>query len=122
MRVSDTDPNTEIFSTVVLNLVGNRASTTALLPLFNVLRVDFSAVQGRPSRKYLRGVLTESDVVGPNIEIAALGEFQVAYADAMLGMAEYVDVDGEQFSAAACLRPVGMRQLRRGSRRSPVLP
>jgi hypothetical protein len=37
-------------------------------------------------------------------------------------MAEYVDVDGEQFSAAACLRPVGMRQLRRGSRRSPVLP
>jgi len=121
-RISDIDPETELYVTQVLNLMGERHNETHMLPLFNVLRVDMSTATGRPSRKYLRGVLCEADIEFNDILIGPQGVFDVAYCQALEAIPELVDVDDQPFTAINAKSTVGMRQLRRGSRRTPVLP
>lgn len=124
-RISDIDPETELFFTQVLNVIGLRGTATNYpIPLFNVVRADLSTATGRPSRKYLRGVLCETDILGNGIEVTTLGEISVAYGDALEAIEELVDVDDQPFTAVTINPFVAMRQLRRGSRRRtiPVLP
>jgi hypothetical protein len=93
------------------------------LPLWNTINVVFQAAQGRPSRKYLRipvvEVAQENGVLTPTY----LASFQDNYATPLEAIPELVDVDSEGFGAIRVLSTVGMRQLRRGSRRrvTPVI-
>lgn len=124
-RISDMVPGTDTFVVVPINESGERVVLTQALPLFDVLRVDFGTGIGRPSRKYLRGVLAEGDQENYGELLAAsLAEFQTNYANAVLAVPEYVDVDGQEFVSAAPFSRVAMRQLRRGSRKrtEPVIP
>jgi hypothetical protein len=115
-RVSDNTPNTDVYTTVPLNLPGLRGSVGEYMPLFNVVRVDFGvAGGGRPSRKYYRLPLGEGDQAG-----GILADGTVTAVDNALQpiLAQPVcDPQGQIWVSIAVARQVGMRQLRRGSKR-----
>jgi hypothetical protein len=124
LRVSDTNPTTDTYIIRPLGLTGLRAfANVLLLPLFCVVRVDFPASAGRPSRKYLRGVLSENDILGQDVEPAIVNFVNTQYGDVLGALADYVDVDGQNLAEGRASAKVGMRQLRRGSRRraAPVI-
>lgn len=123
IRTSDMVEGTDQFIIDDTLIVGNRPTTGEWLPLFCVARVDFSAGSGRPSRKYLRGVLLEADQANGALTAAARTFINDNYSSDMLAIPEFVDVDGEAFITAGVNQNVGQRQLRRGSRRSttPIL-
>lgn len=92
-----------------------------MMPLFAVLRVDLTVVGSRPSRKYLRGVLAENNTDGPyNLVASAVTSFTNLYAAPLAGVAGLVDVDGEEITGAVVYPKVGMRQLRRGSKKKVI--
>lgn len=129
MRVSTAVSGDEDYVTVPLTGQGGAdAGGAALLPLFNTVNAVLQAVAGRPSRKYYRGCLTVN-----NINQAGIIESRRAQIEAALDPlasslgtsgAGLVDVDGQDIVSIAVLTPVGMHQLRRGTRRrqTPVLP
>ena len=124
-RVSTFIEGDDTYQIVVDNIQGARASNLEYLPLWNVVRCDFTAVGGgRPSRKYLRLPITEPDQVGgvltPTFRALINQSYVAVLLDEDVG---YRDVDGQAFSGGATFPQVAMRQLRRGSRRrtSPVL-
>ena len=124
-RIRDMTPDNDQFVVVQVNQPGQRgAGGTALLPLFDVARVDFSVGLGRPSRKFLRGVLQLADI-GDTGELltATIATINTGYVIPMLAVSEYVDVDGEAFTAATVARFASNRQLRRGSKRrtAPII-
>lgn len=118
-RVSDAS-TTEQYTIIPIGELGER-NQTALLPLFNTLRLDFGASTGRPSRKYFRGVLGESDINGD--AVLGFAEF-TAFANGLLNL--FAEVEGEDgivdpqgtLLVSSDIYPfVQMRQLRRGKRR-----
>jgi hypothetical protein len=124
-RVSDGVPGTDEYIVVPIGTFGLREVSTAALPLFDVLRVDFGVGLGRPSRKYLRGVLAEQDQANyGELDLAAVAYFTTNYATVVAGVPGYVDVDGQDITSGRVFGQVGMRQLRRGSKRrlQPVIP
>lgn len=124
-RHSTLTPNDDAYQIVVYNIPGTRPGVivTDLLPLFNVARVDFTAGLGRPSRKYLRAALTETDISAQAITSTQITYINTNYVTPMLALTHWVDPQGEAFLVGSVSAPVGMRQLRRGSRRrtEPVL-
>lgn len=121
-RIDDNTENTDEYVTGVVNQFGQRDfSASQLIPLFNVVRVDFEAGSGRPSRKYIRGALVESYINFNTIESAQVSYIQTNYADVLAALAGYVDIDGQALVAGVVHPFVGMRQLRRGSKK-PVTP
>lgn len=112
-------PGDDTYNTSVLNTQGLRDLLGGdMLPLFNVARVDMQAAVGRPSRKYLRGVLCEPDTLAFNIVAAVQSFINTNYATPLAAVAAYVDIDGQEIVSGAVKPQVGMRQLRRGSKKS----
>jgi len=121
-RISDDVPLTDNYFIKTVNLAGQKAVAGTLMPLFNVVRIDFNVVSGgRPSRKYMRGWLGEGDVEFDNLAAASLTTFQTV-ANYFVTVQNYLDVDGQTFGSASVNAKVGMRQLRRGSKRKIVVP
>lgn len=108
-----------------IGLFGSRPTADSL-PLFNVLRVDFPAPTGRPSRKYYRLPVREGDQANGSFTSAAMtdfiNQFVATFEDP--DSAGLIDVDGQLLTSATPMITVGMRQLRRGSKRrlQPVIP
>lgn len=118
LRVDDNTEDTDIFYTAPINLFGQNTTAGAqYLSLFNVLRVDFAAGAGRPSRKYLRGTLWEAAVNFNTIDPLIVTDWQTNYANVVAGLADYVDVDGDPITSGLVYPFVGMRQLRRASKK-----
>ena len=117
-------PGTDNFITTALQLFGERAPNGEYLPLFNVIRVDFSTGIGRPSRKFLRTPIGELMSQGGLLDVNTLADINNNYVAPLVGLAGFVDVDGEQITGGAAFRPIAMRQLRRGSKRrlQPIIP
>lgn len=105
---------------VPLGVPGNRVTSGDFLPLFNVARCDFGTLIGRPSRKYLRVGITEADTGGMELTGSLLTLMQT-YVTTMLDITEFVDVDGEEFISGSAKPVIAMRQLRRGSKKTPIL-
>src|SRR5690242_12978603 len=63
IRTATFAPNDNIFRTNALSAVGTQDVRGEILPLFNVVRVDLSTSEGRPSRKYYRLGLGSDDVI-----------------------------------------------------------
>jgi hypothetical protein len=117
-RIDDNTENTDVYYTGIINTFGVRSAAAAdLVALFNVVRVDFQAATGRPSRKYLRGCLQESFVAFQTIDPAQVTFIQTNYADVVAGLTGYVDVDGENIVGGVVYPLLAMRQLRRGSKK-----
>jgi hypothetical protein len=136
MERAQADANTEFVNYVVrpfpgpgegtatpIGLVGLNPATE-MLPGFCVQRVDFPAPTGRPSRKYYRYTLTPGDTDHDLILAARHTQIQGQYeADfAALPANFLVDVDGQVLGPPRLARQVGMRQLKRGSKRKPPTP
>lgn len=124
-RVSDRVPNTDVFITLALNQPGLwNPGAVEFLPLFNVVRVDFSTGVGRPSRKYLRCPIPEGQQQDGTLIPSMITFVNNSYATPLATAAWYVDVDGEAIIQGQTWPFVGMRQLRRGSKRrlQPVIP
>lgn len=128
-RVSDTVPNTSNFIVTPVFQPGELAKNGAFLPLFNVLRVDFSVVgSGRPSRKYYRMPLCAGDItsdfnIDSGITSAVQAHLVSLIATMDLDYSPIVDPDLQPWVAPAVYLAVAMRQLRRGTRRrtEPIL-
>lgn len=120
-RVDDGQPLTDVFKTTPVNLVGLNGGAGDMLPLFNVARFDFEVVVGRPSRKYYRGVLAESwsDAYG-QLNATAMSSL-TSWAQSIAAISGYVDVDGQDIVSGVAWPRVGMRQLRRGSKKRATL-
>lgn len=117
-RVDDAVKNTDNYVTGIINGMGQVAFDSQSMPLFVVLRVDFTVAGSRPSRKYLRGCLQESNVDGPiNLVAASVNAWQNLYADRVANVATFGDVDGQDITAGRVHPRVAMRQLRRGSKK-----
>lgn len=118
-RVSDGQPDTDVYQVINVNLFGNMATpTTDLLPLFVVARFDFNtAGGGRPSRKYIRGTLTEGGIAFNTITPTTVTFLDTTYAAPLVALAGFVDVDGQEIVSGSVFPQVSMRQLRRGSKR-----
>jgi hypothetical protein len=124
-RISDRIAGGDVYIVQPVGVLGQRTVATQALPLFDVARVDFSVGQGRPSRKYLRGVLAEGDQTNyGELELTTVQFIDDNYANIVSDVPEYVDVDGQQIAYGRCYPYVGMRQLRRGSKRrsQPIIP
>jgi hypothetical protein len=118
-RLDDNTEDTDVYGTVPLNLFGlNTLGSGQMLALFNVLRVDFAAGVGRPSRKYYRGMLQEAVVNFNAIDSAVVADFQTNVAGVIAAVSAYVDVDGDDITNGTVYPFVGMRQLRRGSKKT----
>ena len=124
IRIATLLENDDVFQVWDPNLAGNRTGTaTDRLPLWNVVRIDFGAGLGRPSRKYLRGVLTEIDINGSSIASAIITGILTTYATAISNAAVIVDPQGSDLDGFSIPAAIAMRQMRRGSKRrsTPVI-
>lgn len=96
------------------------------LPMFNVVRVDFPTAIGRPSRKFLRTQIPETGTANGVLLPAYVSLIQTEYIAplASLPVGTLVDIDGQALTTGILYPAVGMRQLRRGSKRvvTPVIP
>lgn len=115
MRVQATSPLASSGTIVPLTGTGGRAGA-AYLPLFNVYRIDFNVGGGRPSRKYIRGPFAQADQSNGAVSGTAFTAAN-AYVTALLNLSVVCDPQGQVFVSGALFPQVGMRQLRRGSKR-----
>lgn len=122
IRIDDNVENTDNYDTVTFNQFGSNAiGSEQHLPLFNVARVDFDvAGGGRPSRKYLRGLLTESGVTFTSLGSTTLTGLN-SFGDAIVALGTICDPQGNLFVDAVPWPAPAMRQLRRGSKKSSTL-
>jgi hypothetical protein len=123
-RVSDMVAGTDNFVVIPKGEPGLLSLTGEPLPLFNVVRVDFGTGSGRPSRKYLRLPLSEGVQANGVLDSVFVTTIRDNYASPLMNHVGFVDVDGEQIISNSVHPEVGMRQLRRGSRRrtTSILP
>jgi hypothetical protein len=123
-RVDDGVKDTDVFMITTMNVPGQYAAGAfPWLPLFNVAVVDFAVTLGRPSRKYLRLPLLEEDVHNGQLIAGVITHLNTNYVNPLVMLEGYVDVDGQNILSGAVKPAVGMRQLRRGSKRKaqPVI-
>lgn len=106
------------YATTPLNLpgLGTLGTTANTVPLFVTLRVDLGTAGGRPSRKYYRGVLYEGVVNTVTVENDFVTSMNTALAP-LAGLAGFCDPQGQPIVNVAVSPLVGMRQLRRGSKK-----
>ena len=125
VRTSDQTPNTDVYRVRSVNEFGElEIAEGQRLPLWNVLRVDFSTGSGRPSRKYLRLPIYEGDIVDGQFNSGFMSTMGTGYSVPLLAVTGFEDVDGEAFTESTVMPFMAMRQLRRGSKRrtTAILP
>lgn len=119
MAVRTTAQGDFVYQTTVLNTMGTNANSgSEMMPLFVVLRVDLGVAGSKPSRKYYRGVLRENDVSA--MTITSTSGFNTIVG-ALANVAALCDPQGQDIITAVCSPNVGMRQLRRGSKKKTTL-
>jgi hypothetical protein len=93
------------------------------LPLFNVIRVDMAPDQGRPGRKYYKLPVPEGGQSNGQLTTATITNVNNGLCLPLLNLGVLCKSNGDNFTSIACNPRVGMRQLRRGSRRrqTPVI-
>jgi hypothetical protein len=116
-RVSDLVAGTDLFRIYQHGTLGLAAFVGEYIPLFNVVVVDFQPALGRPSRKYLRTPVFEANIANGEFAQSWIDQVTTQYVTPMLAVASFRDPDNQTFVSGAMKRAVGMRQLRRGSRR-----
>lgn len=123
VRIRTTIEGDEVYRNIFVPSNGQRPYNE-YLPLFNVFTAVLSPAEGRPSIKYLRGPVGKPDTVNGGVVTAvSTGPFDL-YRNQLEAIESLCDVDGQPILSVQLKPQVGMRQLRRGSKRrsQPVLP
>lgn len=100
------------------------APSVSNVPLFVVARVEFTCEMGRPGIKMYKGCLTEDDITGTGTIIEATRTFYGTWVDDLVTAAPGLcKPNGQNFIGGNLRAQVGMRQLRRGSKKrdTPVI-
>lgn len=86
--------------------------------LFVTVRCFFRPSAGKPSQKYLRGVLYKDSYNSSTgaITPAVVTGFQTNYVNPLMAIPEFVDVDGQPFTSAGVVPHVQERQMKRKRR------
>lgn len=123
MRIRNLSPLGQPGTVYPIGLTGQLGATT-YLPLFVVARCDIAVPVGRPDRKFLKFPISVSNVENGNFTSTALAFWQANYCDAIIALTELSDRTGQPYLEAGINPAVGMRQLRRGSRKktTPIIP
>lgn len=104
---------------------GTYTNSAPLMPLFNTVRVDMNVATGRPSRKFLRGIL-HMDALDSEGFITATYQSMIEdqYITTLEGYSWLVDESGNEIVGFTLQGKPSDRQLRRGSKRrtTPILP
>lgn len=111
------------FYSLAVNIPGTRGVSGDLLPLFNRFRVIFAIGNRRPLVKFLIGVQS-TDLDGSNLDATAITFVNANFVNALLtdGDINLVGPDGSPVVGGNVALAIGMRQLRRASKRkSPVI-
>jgi len=88
------------------------------LPLFNIVRVDWQPALGRPSRKYMRFPVNEGIQIKGIMSPGQVAAYQTGFVLAIqVQVPGLCDIQGRPFVDGVVFAQVGMRQLRRGSKR-----
>jgi len=121
IRVKDT--SSDFFTTVDVNQPGESEDTADALPLFNVVRVDFGVFGHRSCRKYLRLPLREDAQADGNLGQPTITFIATNYVEPLLTPGQLSSPTGNAIASGTVFPKVGMRQLRRGSKRraTPVI-
>jgi hypothetical protein len=100
-----------------------QVQTTVYMPLFVVARFDLTLPSGRPDRKYIRAPVATTVINNGQFTQSALNFYNGNYSTALLAITGLTDRSGASYTAVAVNPVVGMRQLRRGSRKrtTPVI-
>jgi len=126
-RVSDQDPDTDSF--VILNTATSGTRNTlgagSYLPLYNTIRVDINvAGGGRPSRKYYRSPIMETDQENGELVSSVVTAMDSAVNNIISVMsaasAPLVDPDGQLLVSSSTRTAVQMRQLHRKRKKTPA--
>lgn len=123
VRASTMIPNDNSFYTIPVDVQGTRVASSDPMPMFCRFRVDFSIGYRRPLRKFLL-VPLEGDQNSGQFSQAARDFVTNNYITPMLAdpIIQLVASDGSPVNSATVNPAVGMRQLRRGSKRkNPVI-
>lgn len=122
-RVRTTVVGDEIYRNFPITLAGARP-VGEYLPLFNVFTFNLVPDSGRNSLKYIRGPVLKADQVNGGIVDAFKTGPAANYISALNAIEELRDVDNQPIVGFSLKSQVGMRQLRRGSKRrtEPVIP
>ncbi len=101
----------------IINLTGTgQQGISPYVPLFNTLNAVFTPSQGRVSRKYYRLPVFENTQENGTFSSTFIQAYAPYLVD-MLAITGLCDVFGRSFIGASFVSAVGMRQLRRGSKR-----
>jgi hypothetical protein len=127
IRISSAIPFDDSFTITPIGENGTSADAADLLPFFNCVRVDIGVIGGgRPSRKYWKGLLTETLVTGMQVTPGALAAietgFNGAIAAAEAAVMAFSDNDGQDWDTAVAVADVQMRQMHRKRRKKVVAP
>lgn len=124
-RTSDMTINNDQFISTPYNQAGLLGGTDETLPLFNVIRVDLGVVGfGRPSRKFYRLPLGEQSQANGILSTQIKDIVKTELEGVLFNVGgTWSDESGNQIETINIYPFVGMRQLRRGSKRrsSPII-
>ena len=123
LRVSTVAIHDNVYQIVALGTTGMLTALTDYLPLWNVVRVDWNVNGGgRPSRKYLRLPVGEGNqnkgVLAPDV----ITFIENNYIAPIIDLGAMVDPQSASIIGGVVMPLIGMRQLRRGSKKKkPVI-
>jgi hypothetical protein len=122
IRFSTVTAHDDVFEIIPLNEAGTSSDAGDLIPFFNCVRVDISVIGGgRPSRKYYKGLLTETLITGMNINSGTVDFVSDAVNDFIAAMNDaghaVKDNDGQAWDVASAFTAIQMRQMHRKRRR-----
>jgi hypothetical protein len=122
-RASSITPGDDDFQTQVYNEPGERTDPSQNYPLWDTVRVDITVVGGgRPSRKFYRLPLGETDVVNLVVDGTLRSTIDTALEALRVSLdtatTPLVDLDDQEWQDVAAAPNVQMRQLHRKRKRS----
>lgn len=123
-RVSTPAEGDGVYYSNPVNIPGQRTTGGEPLPLFNRFRIDFGVGPRRPLRKFML-LVTETDVTAGQLNSAAITFVETNFITPLLESGDEIALcapDGTHVIGASTAQQVGMRQLRRASKRkTPVI-
>lgn len=117
------DPASDEFITVPINVGGSKSSSADLLPLFNSAKILIPTPGfGRPDLKYIKGNIAEPDqtagVLTSGAQAELDGRLSVLISDMNTAGVPLVSHEGDPYTNVSVQPAVQMRQMHRKRRRS----
>lgn len=124
-RASVPGSENDDYEVITLGFNGGVVSSDPSLPLFCVARMIFSKGPGRPDVKYFKAMVNVGGLQDPfTIKQTTVADLNATLGVGLLGVEGLCSAEGTPYTRAAVDARIGMRQLRRGSKRKeqPIIP